>query len=155
MAKDGIGFTSFLLRHKIVGGAISSAFFVALLGIPTALIPNPLIHYIRMTPITWLDYFFLISTSILLTINLIVFLDKKTKKGNALLGGGFIGFLSFACPTCNLLLVSLLGYAFIWEFIEPLRPIFGIVSIVILLATLYTQLKQPTCIKCNDNNQSA
>ncbi len=144
----------FLHKHKFMGGLPLLAFFIVLLGTPTALIPNPFIHYIRMTPVTWLDYFFLLTTGILLSANVIVFLEKKTKKEGAIFGGGFLGFLAFACPICNILLVSLLGATFILEFIEPLRPLFGIASIVILLATLYLQLRQPTCNECMIGGQS-
>lgn len=139
---------TFLLKHKIIGTSLLSIFFIMLLGVPAALIPNPLIHYIRMAPVIWLDYFFLVSTSILLSINLLVFLDKKTKKEGAMLGGGALGFLSFACATCNVLLVSLLGYTFIWEFIEPLRPVFGVVSIIVLLAALHFQIREQQCATC-------
>ncbi len=145
----------FLLKHKIAGGLTLSTFFIFLLGTPTALIPNPIIHYTRMTPVTWLDYFFLFTTGILLSANVILFLEKKTKKEGAIFGGGFLGFLAFACPICNVLLVSLLGATFILAFIEPLRPFFGAVSIVILLATLHFQLKQPACIECLIDGQSA
>ncbi len=148
MEKDKIGLTSFLLKHKIMGGALMSVFFIILLGTPTALIPNPIIHYTRMTPIIWPDYLFLFTTSLLLSINLIVFLEKKTKKEGTIFSGGLLGFLAFACPICNMLLVSLLGATFILAYIEPLRPFLGIASIVILLAILYTQLKQPDCAEC-------
>lgn len=143
----------FLLNHKLIGTTALSILFFVFLGTPTALVPNPFIHYTRMTPITWLDYFFLSTTSALLSINLIFFLGKKTKKEGAMLGGGFLGFLAFACPICNMLLVSLVGATFVLAFIEPLRPFFGAASIIILLATLYFQLKQPPCTTCADDNE--
>ncbi len=144
--------TCFLLRHKAIGTLFLSILFFVFLGTPTALVPNSFIHYTRMTQITWLDYFFLSTTSVLLAINLIVLLEKKTKKDGSMLGGGFLGFLAFACPICNMILVSLLGATFILAFIEPLRPFFGAAAIIILLATLYFQLKQPPCATYTDGN---
>lgn len=143
--------SSFFVKHKIIGGLLLSVFFIVLLGTPTALIPNPLIHYVRMTPITWLDYFFLFTTGILVSANIIIFLEKKAKKEGAIFGGGFLGFLAFACPICNIILVSLLGSAFILTFIEPLRPIFGVASIIILVATLHFQMKISSCDICDEN----
>lgn len=142
---------SFFVKNKLIGFFVLTTFFTLIFGIPSALVPNPFIHYVRMIPTTWLDYFFLFATSSLLAINVLVFLDRKTSKVEGkLAGGGLAGFLAIACPTCNVLLVSLLGVGFVLAFIEPMRPLFGVLSIVALSGTIYFQLKQPVCIKCDD-----
>lgn len=102
-----------------------------LLGIPTALLPNPIIPYIRMTPATPLDYLFLLTTSLLAGAYLV--LPAKTSCPNkTALGGGALGFLAFSCPICNHILVLALGMSLMSAVVDPLRPLLWLLSIAIL-----------------------
>ncbi len=125
------------------------------LGIPTALLSNPVIPYVRMIPATPLDYAFLFATSLLAAVYLALpedkasqsfvrsvmseqqrselhYKNKTCKTGKGALGGGFLGFISFSCPTCSMLLVFLLGFDFMYNVVNPMRPLFGIISIIVL-----------------------
>ncbi len=102
-------------------------------SIPTALLSNPIIPYIRMIQSTWLDYFFLLTTSLLAAVFLALPKNKTCNPNASAFGGGFLGFLSFACPTCNQLFVSLLGFTFMYNIVNPIRPIIGVLSIIVLL----------------------
>jgi predicted ABC-type exoprotein transport system permease subunit len=109
---------------------LSSASFLLLFGIPTSLIPNPL--FMRMTQTNLLDYFLLISTSLLLGAYLGLYRQKKShssKACKASYAGGAAGFFGFACPICNKLLVMLLGLAGVVMYIEPVRYALGIIGI--------------------------
>ena len=106
--------------------------FFVVLGIPTALLSNPVIPYVRMIPATPLDYAFLFATSLLAAVYLALPENKACKTGKGALGGGFLGFLSFSCPTCSMLLVFLLGFDFMYSVVNPIRPLLGIISIVVL-----------------------
>ena len=99
-------------------------------GIATALIPNPI--FVRMILTSTLDYFFLISTSLLAGIYFALPLNYCNADRKAM-GGSILGFLAFACPTCNKIFVLLLGFVFVNTIIDPLRPLFGVLSIVVLL----------------------
>ncbi len=102
-----------------------------LLGIPTALLSNPVIPYIRMTPATPLDYLFLFTTSVLAGAYLVL-PAKSSCPNKTALGGGALGFLSFSCPICNHLLVLALGMSFMSGVVDPLRPALGLLSIAVL-----------------------
>ncbi len=111
------------------------AYFIGLFvvfSVPTALLSNPIIPYVRMIPATWLDYFFLLATSALAAVFLALPENKTCSPNKTAFAGGFFGFVSFACPICNHLFVSLIGFAFLYNVVNPLRPLIGIVSIVIL-----------------------
>lgn len=115
-----------------------------LFGIPTALIPNPIIPYVRMIPPTFLDYAFLLVVSGLLAFYLSFSNQPQT---NLPVGVASVaGFISFACPICNYLLVAALGFPFVLSTIEPLRPFLGIVSIMIFLLFFYFQWSKK-CIR--------
>lgn len=102
-----------------------------ILGIPTALLPNLVIPYYRMVQATWLDYVFLLTTSLLIAVYLAIPENKVCKPYGAF-SGGFLGFLAFGCPICNKLLVLLLGFDFMYGMVNPIRPILGIVSVIVL-----------------------
>lgn len=111
--------------------------FIVLFGTPTALIPNPFIRYVRMIPAAPLDYAFLVIISGLLAFYL-SFSNKP--KSNLPVGiASVAGFISFACPICNYLLVAALGFPFVLSTIEPLRPFLGIISIGSFLLLFYLQ----------------
>src|SRR3989344_7824362 len=135
------------IKYALVAIGLSAALFVVL-GTPTALVPNPFLHYVRMIPSTLLDYFFLATTSIMLAVLISLKLYYRSEKqlGAKEFVGGAAGFVAFSCPICNMLLVALLGGATIMTFIEPLRPILGIFSITILGYLIYMTWQ---CRECN------
>lgn len=113
-----------------------SAGLFVFFGIPTALLSNPILPYVRMIPATWLDYAFLLATSLLAGAYLALPENKSCPSGKGAAGGGILGFLAFACPTCNHLLLLIFGYAFLYDFVNPLRPALGLVSIIVLLHSI-------------------
>lgn len=113
------------------------------IGIPTAVIQNPFFR--RMAQITVLDYFFLIAISILVGVYVTAYLYKRKESNKSVCsasGGFFIGFLAIACPLCNALLISIFGVAFLLAFIEPLKPVFGTIAVILLLMGIYFMLKE-------------
>ena len=135
------------IKFALVATGLSAALFVVL-GTPTALVPNPFLHYVRMIPSTLLDYFFLATTSIMLAVLISLKLYYRSEKqlGAKEFVGGAAGFVAFSCPICNMLLVALLGGATIMTFIEPLRPVLGLLSITILGYLIYMTWQ---CRECN------
>lgn len=112
------------------------AYFIGLfllMGIPTALLSNPILPYVRMTPATALDYFFLTATSLLATVYVVLPANNSFAPDKCAIGGGFLGFIAFSCPICNKLLVLLLSFDFMYNFVNPLRPILGVFAIAILI----------------------
>lgn len=108
---------------------VASIFFFIVTGVVTGLIPTPL--YVRMVPITFLDYIFLFTTSILAGI---YFGKEKCTIADSRLSalGGVTGFLAFSCPICNAVLLAFLSTSAIMAYIDPVRPILGVISTLVL-----------------------
>jgi len=109
---------------------LASASFLFLFGSATSLIPNPV--FMRMTETTLLDYFLLIATSMLLGACAGLYRHNRQHSGRACAtayAGGAAGFLGFACPICNRLLVVSLGLAGAVMYVEPVRYALGITGL--------------------------
>lgn len=114
---------------------ISAAVFLVLGGV-TAVYTNPFFQ--RMTPLYWFDYLFLGLESVLMGlfwgINAPVCAVRKAGVG------GVFGFLGFACPVCNKLLLFLFGSGILLTYFEPIRPYVGILGLLLLSFAVYKKL---------------
>ncbi len=126
----------------IIYGILSSLIFFFLFGIVTALIPTDFFR--RMSPITILDYVFLILTSMLLGSFISLHYYHKTKNKlctSSAVTGGIGGFLGFGCSLCNKLLIFILGVAGVLAYIEPYRPLIGFTGIGLMGLALFSKIK--------------
>jgi hypothetical protein len=132
----------------IAYAALFSLVFFVLFGTITVLIPNN--FFLRMTPITYLDYVFLTLTSILLGIyvSLLVYQKKHMSKACDVtaVGGWFSGFIGFGCPICNKILILLFGVAGVLNYIEPYKPLFGSVGVALMGYAVYMKGKNISVI---------
>lgn len=129
------------IRSIIIGGAAALAIFAAF-GIITVILPNGI--FIRMTPVYFYDYIFLVLTSVLsgAYIGLWHYTKRTQTKCNYTATGGAVGgFFSFGCAICNKLLVLLLGITGVVAYVMPLQPILGVISILLLAYAVYVQSK--------------
>lgn len=129
---------------KIAGfSTLYGSLFLILFGIVTVLIPND--FYVRMTPITFLDYVLFILTSFLLGTYTSLSLHKSVSTNLACdsgaFGGGVGGFVGFGCAICNKILVLLLGITGVLTYVEPYRPIIGFVGVGLLSYAVYAKFK--------------
>ncbi|WP_414838124.1 hypothetical protein ACK3SF_01850 [Candidatus Nanosalina sp. VS9-1] len=115
--------------YDVKKSVAASTFFFTVTGVVTGLIPTP--FYVRMVPITFLDYTFLFTTSILAGI---YFGKEKCTVTDSRLSalGGVTGFLAFSCPICNGLLLAFLSTSAIMAYVDPLRPLLGVISTLVL-----------------------
>ena len=121
-------------------GIITSIIVFFLFGIPTALIKTP--FFARMIEAAALDYFFLISMSILIGIYAALYFYNKNKRGKiCAYSGAFSGLFAVSCPICNVLLVALFGASGVMLYLEPLRPILGWLAIILLSLGIYQIFK--------------
>ncbi len=107
--------------------------FILGVGIFTAVIPNS--YFTRMTPVFWFDYVYLIVDGLLLGFylsSLIIRASAKNQDEKALTGG-FLGFLAVACPICNKVLLWAFGATLLLQYLEPIRPFIGLLSVIILM----------------------
>lgn len=135
-----------LAINSIIIGSVVAFLVFLVFGIVTVLIKNP--YFIRMTPVHWYDYAFLILTALLTGVYASLYYYNKSnkesvdKKCNYAASGGIIGGLfSFGCAICNKLLVFLLGLSGVIAYFMPLQPILGIISIAVLGYVVYMQLR--------------
>lgn len=115
--------------YKVKKSIATSILFFTITGVVTGIIPTS--FYIRMVPITVLDYTFLFTTSILAGI---YFGKEKCTVTDSRLSaiGGLTGFLAFSCPICNSVLLAFLSTSAIMAYIDPLRPLLGVISTLVL-----------------------
>lgn len=122
-----------------VGGAVFAAFLV---GVPTAVIPNPL--FARMTGVTWWSWPVWVATALLSGVVLATYVgtpDGGGRGGRAGVGGGVLSVLAVGCPVCNKLIVALFGVAGAMQWWAPLQPLLGLASVGLLVGALRVRLR--------------
>ena len=131
-----------MIRHKnVLYGVVSGIVVFLVFGIPTALIPTGLFK--RMTQVTFFDYLFLILIPILFGIFIFLHLNRnRTNKKTCAATGGFVsGWLAVICPICTSFLVYIFGASTLLTYFDPVRPVFGALSVAILSILIYFEKK--------------
>jgi hypothetical protein len=127
------------LPTALLYGALGAAFTTLTIGIPTDVIPNPIFG--RMTPVRVQDYVFLVVTALLAGILAASYALPQTRacsiqQGRATVGG-FLSFLAIGCPTCNKIIVLLLGTSGALTIFEPIQPLLAAASFALLLLAIW------------------
>lgn len=133
---DRLPFTYWLL---VAPASVAGALIV---GIPTAVIPNPL--FTRMTPTRPADYVFWAISAVLLGLlgaSYVVRPSDASGLENKAAGGGFLSILAVGCPICNKLVVLALGVSGALTYFAPVQPLIGLVSVVLLVYALRLRLQ--------------
>jgi len=121
----------------------AAAIGLLVIGLPTAIYENP--FFVRMTPVRAQDYVIWIMSSVL--VGLIVgshFVASSTSGDGKIVSGGVLSVLAVGCPTCNKLVVLLLGTTGALTFFAPLQLYIGIGSVLLLGWTLLLRAKALT-----------
>lgn len=139
--------------------ALSTTASLLVLGVPTAVIPNPM--FIRMTPtetfnlVVWLVSApligFLVATYVRPRGHAVSHRLDEPGAGRATLGG--VGaYLAIGCPICNKVVVAALGVSGALSMFAPLQPLIGAGSVVLLGVTLGWRLRVRArrCERCAD-----
>lgn len=120
-----------------------------ILGIPSAVIPNPL--FIRMLPTDAVNVAVWLLSAPLAGLIIATYVAKPHLSGFTAGGdrgfvpasaGGVAAYLAIACPICNKIIVAVLGVSGALNVIAPLQPLIGVASIAMLAATLVWRLRQ-------------
>lgn len=137
--------------------ALATAGSLLVLGVPTAVIPNP--FFIRMTPtetfnvVIWLASApligLLIATYVRPPRHAIRHRRDEPGAGRATLGG-VAAYLAIGCPICNKVVVAALGVSGALSIFAPLQPLIGAASVALLGATLAWRLRARArrCERC-------
>ena len=118
--------TDWPLRRWVVATATALA-TVAVVGVPTVLIPNP--WFGREVAVTWWAWPVLLVTAVLSGLVTATYVrspstpaPQQTRSGMA---GGFLTYLAVGCPVCNKIALLALGYAGAIRWFAPVQPTAG------------------------------
>lgn len=112
------------------------------LGVPTAIIPNPLFH--RIIEAGPSNYFFWASTSVVTGALLATYALPRAVKDRAAeagLGGGVLAYLAVGCPLCNKAVVALLGASGAVTIFQPIQPLLGALGLLLASMALAVRLR--------------
>ena len=139
------------LPKALLYGVLGAAFTTLTIGIPTDVIPNSI--FTRMTPVRVQDYVFLIVTALLAGILAASYALPQTRACSVQQGrttaGGLLSFLAIGCPTCNKIIVLLLGTSGALTVFEPLQPLLAVASFALLLLAIWIRWRpvvQPSVV---------
>jgi hypothetical protein len=126
----------------VVMAALGTVLTSIALGIPTAIIPNPVFH--RVIDAGASNYFFWASTSVVTGALLATYLLPRTVKDRAAeagLGGGLLAYLAVGCPLCNKAVVALLGASGAVTIFQPIQPFLGALGLILASVALAVRLR--------------
>jgi len=118
----------------------AAAIGLVVIGLPTAIYETP--FFVRMTPVRAQDYVIWLLSSVL--IGLIIgsyFVARSTSGDGKILSGGLLSVLAVGCPTCNKLVVLLVGTTGALTLFAPLQLYIGVASVLLLGWTLLLRAK--------------
>ncbi len=137
-----------------LAAASISLLALVVLGAPAGIIPNP--FFIRTIPTRFSDVLFLLLSAPLIGLTLATYvvrphLGGHPDRGTTRVGvGGLVAYFAIACPICNKIVLVALGVSGALNVYAPLQPIIGVISTVLLGATLLWRLRQVQrgCVRC-------
>lgn len=139
-------------RRWIAAASASVVSFV-LLGIPTAMIPNPVFARKIEAP-AW-TYPSLIVTAVLAGLLLATYVragrrptpddagrldEASSEEARTFTVGGLLAFFAIGCPTCNKLVLIALGSSGAITWFEPVQPLLALAGIGVLVWALHRRL---------------
>jgi hypothetical protein len=126
------------LRSRWTKGTAAAFLAFAVLGTVSALWLNPL--FIRMTPAGGLEIALLALLSLFLGLYVAV---RRPACSNTTAGtGSVLGFLGVACPTCNKILMLLIGGELLLTYFEPVRIYVAAAGVVVVAAAVVRECRR-------------
>ncbi len=125
--------------------AFSTAIILFLYSFSLGLTTIPIFNVgvIRMTAVSILDVIFMFVFSLIAGVSIAFYLHSKGNvRGVCTLSGGiFAGYLTSFCPFCPVVFLTLFGASITLEFIASYFPILRMLSLTLLLLSLYLSTK--------------
>ncbi len=139
-----------------VAAALGTLASAIVLGVPSAVIPNP--FFVRMTPTEPANLFVWLISAPLGGLLIATYIARgavaRDQHGEAGAGritiGGIGAYLAIGCPICNKIIVAVLGVSGALNVFAPLQPLIGALSIALLAGTLAWRLRMRAqgCERC-------
>ena len=142
--------------RRWTAAAIASAGSIVLLGVPTAVIPNPVFAR-PIEPPSW-TYPSLVVTALLAGLLLASYVrplreggagldEASTEESRRFTVGGLLAFFAIGCPTCNKLVIIALGTSGAITWFEPVQPVLSLAGIAVLAWALRRRLSgEVSCV---------
>jgi len=137
--------------RRWAAATVASAGSLVLLGIPTAMIPNPVFAR-RIEAPAW-TYPSLVLTAMLAGLLLATYVratargadgprlaEASQEEARSFTVGGLLSFFAIGCPTCNKLVLIALGSSGAITWFEPVQPVLALAGIGVLLWALRRRL---------------
>jgi len=143
--------------RRWIAAAIASGGALVVLGIPTAMIPNPV--FARQIDAPGWTYPSLVVTAVLAGLLLATYVraeavaggptvDEATQEeARSFTAGGLLAFFAIGCPTCNKLVLLALGSSGAITWFEPVQPVLAAGGIAVLLWALRRRLESETACR--------
>jgi hypothetical protein len=132
-------FTRATALHATLYALLGGAFALVAIGVPTDIIANR--WFTRMTPVRAQDVVFLALTVVLAGILAASYALPQSRacalQEGKTTAGRLLSFLAVGCPTCNKLIVLLLGTSGALKIFQPLQPLLGLASLVLLSVAIW------------------
>ncbi len=140
--------------RRVMAAAIASVGTLVLLGIPTAMIPNPI--FARQIEAPAWTYPSLVVTAVLAGLLLATYVradppapgadgpalaEASSDEARSFTVGGLLAFFAIGCPTCNKLVLIALGSSGAITWFEPVQPVLSLAGIGVLLWALRRRLE--------------
>lgn len=129
-------------RRRWLVTLISALAITALIGLSTAMIPNPIFG--RSVPTTWWAWPVLAITAALGGLLAATYVrDPRVAAVESRFGlaGGILSYLAVGCPVCNKLALLALGYTGALQWFAPVQPLLAAAGVVLLGYALWFRLK--------------
>ena len=144
-------------RRLWVVAVLATAGAIVLLGVPIAVIPNPI--FVRMTQTEAFNVIVWIGSAPLIGLLIATYVrpparvvdPERTEPGTMRTTlAGVAAYLAIGCPICNKVVVAALGVSGALNYFGPLQPIIGAGSLGLLGATLTWRLRDRArrCMRC-------
>ncbi|WP_069812434.1 hypothetical protein [Streptomyces sp. TP-A0874] len=123
-------------RRRWAFTALTASATALLVGVPTAVVPNPL--FSRSVPVQWWNYPTLAVTAVLSGLVVASYLrlpgDPVAPPAPGRLGpiGGVLSFFAVGCPVCNKLVLLFLGTSGALSYWAPLQPLVAVAAVALL-----------------------
>lgn len=135
LPSPSIGSREDTMRRGLRGTLVALLVF-AVSGTVTAVWANPL--FVRMTPVGGWELPATALLAVLAGLSAALWVSSCRIGGAG--GGGVLGFLGIACPTCNKILVLIFGGEALLAWFDPLRPYLTALGLVLMAAAVRTAL---------------
>ena len=127
-----VGLDNRSMPIRVLRGAVAAVVTFLLLGMVTAVWPNPV--FVRMTPTQGFEVWLLAIQAVLVGIYVAIRRPRCPVRGAGV--GSVLWFLGIACPTCNKILLLAFGADMLLAYLEPYRLHFATTGAVITAAAV-------------------